>query len=70
MELTSVCFVQGWKRVLARVHGLHDQQRNGEREVKRGDRERFPCSQRREQALRHQGRTLPGTKYKTHAIYN
>lgn len=55
-------FVQGWKRVLAGVHGLHDQPRNRKREVERRDRERLPCSQRREQTLRHQGRIIPGTR--------
>lgn len=56
-----VCVFQGWQRVLAGVHGFHDQPRNRERKVQRGDWERLPSPQRRCQALRHQGGALPGT---------
>lgn len=51
---------QGWTRLAAGVHGLHDQPGNGEREIQRGDRERFPRPQLRGEALRDQGGALPG----------
>ncbi|CAF90368.1 unnamed protein product [Tetraodon nigroviridis] len=47
------------ERVPAGVHGLHDQPRDGERQVQRGDRERLPGPERREQALRDQGGAVP-----------
>lgn len=33
MFVFAVVFCQGWKRVSAGVHGLHDQPRDGERQV-------------------------------------
>ena len=66
--LPFVC-VQGWQRVIARVHGFHDQSRDGERQVQRGDRERLPRAQHRGQALRHQRRTLPGNACAPHVSF-
>lgn len=46
---------QRWLRIVARIHGLYDQQGNGERAKLGGNRERFPSHHCGRSAICHEG---------------